>query len=196
MTSTVRVAGRYRDVASTLRRVIREEVGGLHLRYFLARIVLKPLPEEGFQRLRAQILRLSGFEIAPAVLIAATPQITGQGSYYRRLSIGRRTFINVGCLFDLGGSICIGRDVAIGHQVAILTTTHERGGPGRAAGGTVYCDVAIEDGAWIGARAIILPGVRVGRGAVVAAGAVVTRDVPAGATVAGIPAGPICKPAS
>jgi acetyltransferase-like isoleucine patch superfamily enzyme len=69
-----------------------------------------------------------------------------------------------------------------------VTVDHEVGDSSQRCGRRVFRPICIEDGVWIGSRAVILPGVRIGRGAVVGAGAVVTRDVPAHALVAGIPA--------
>jgi maltose O-acetyltransferase len=99
--------------------------------------------------------------------------------------IGDRTVINRGCTLDLRGPLHIGDDVSISPEVAIITNQHAWREPGFAL---QTKPVFIDDHAWIGLRATILPGVRIGRGAVVAAGAVVTRDVPPGAVVAGVPA--------
>jgi acetyltransferase-like isoleucine patch superfamily enzyme len=104
----------------------------------------------------------------------------------RRIYLGTRTIVNFGCLLDgRKHDIRTGEDVSIGPEAAILTLGHDpnsgsfadRGGP-----------VVIGDRAWIAYRAIVLPGVTVGEGAVVAAGAVVTKDVPPFAVVAGNPA--------
>jgi maltose O-acetyltransferase len=94
--------------------------------------------------------------------------------------------INPDCLIDArGGSVVIGNNVDIGTQTHIWTLEHD---PHDANHGTKGGDVTIEDHVWIASRVTILPGVRLGRGAVVACGAVVTRDVPEKAIVAGIPA--------
>jgi acetyltransferase-like isoleucine patch superfamily enzyme len=80
--------------------------------------------------------------------------------------------------------VTIGRDCKIARDVIIMDTDqHEL--PGQ---GLLVSPVVIEDRAWIGARAIILKGVTVGHDAIIAAGAVVTRDVPARAVVGGVPA--------
>jgi maltose O-acetyltransferase len=76
----------------------------------------------------------------------------------------------------------------MGYDVMLLTVDHELGESGQRCGRRVYRAICIEDGAWIGSRAVILPGVRIGKGSVVAAGAVVTRNVPPHALVAGVPA--------
>jgi maltose O-acetyltransferase len=89
---------------------------------------------------------------------------------------------------DLGASISIGDKVSLGHGVLVLTGTHEIGPPSHRAGRLVTEPVSIGDGAWLGSRCVIFPGVKIGAGAVVAAGAVVTEDVPANTVVAGVPA--------
>jgi len=100
-------------------------------------------------------------------------------------SIGERTLINRNCCLDMRNPLTIGADVSITAEVAILTTQHDRDDPSFALQGL---GVVIEDHAWIGMRAMVMPGVTVGRGAVVAAGAVVTRDVSPLEIVAGVPA--------
>ena len=82
----------------------------------------------------------------------------------------------------------IGNHVMLGPVVQIYTAAHPLEAGARNRGWEVAKPVVIEDGAWLGGGAILLPGVRVGRNAVVGAGAVVTRDVPANAVVAGNPA--------
>jgi maltose O-acetyltransferase len=101
-------------------------------------------------------------------------------------------FIGSHCVFNRrvlldgrGGKLTIGNNVDVAQEAVIWTLGHD-------AHDDFHCDkgapVTIEDFAWIGHRAIIMPGVTIGRGAVVAAGAVVTKSVPAMAIVAGVPA--------
>ncbi len=107
------------------------------------------------------------------------------------IAIGKRVFINSGCCFQDQGGIEIGDDVLIGQQVVIATLNHD---PDPAKRGNMRpAPVKIGNRVWIGAHATLLPGVTVGEGAVIAAGAVVTKDVPANTVVAGIPAKPIKK---
>jgi acetyltransferase-like isoleucine patch superfamily enzyme len=102
--------------------------------------------------------------------------------------IGARTWINRGCCLDLRGGLEIGSDVSISPGVMVLTAQHDMNDERFKY---VSRRVVIEDHVWIGARATIMPGVTVGRGAVVAAGAVVTRDVEPLTVVGGVPARPI-----
>ena len=104
----------------------------------------------------------------------------------RKVVLGPRNVINFGCLLDgRKFTICTGADVSIGPEASILTLGHDPHSPDFADQGG---DVTIGDRAWIAYRAIILPGVTIGEGAVVAAGAVVTKDVEPWAIVAGNPA--------
>lgn len=110
----------------------------------------------------------------------------GPGSNRRlKNSIGARTIVNRGSCLDVRSGLHIGNDVSISPEVAILTTQHDVNHPEFALQGRA---VVIADHVWIGMRAMILPGVTIGRGAVVAAGAVVTSDVAPLDIVAGVPA--------
>ncbi len=101
------------------------------------------------------------------------------------ISIGANTRINRNCCLDARGSLRIGDNVSISPEVAILTTQHDWRAPDFALESR---PVVIEDNVWIGMRAMILPGTQVGRGAVIAAGAVASGSIPALAVVAGVPA--------
>lgn len=104
------------------------------------------------------------------------------------LSVGRGTFVNIGCLFDTSASITIGTNCAIGPRVMIITSTHATGPTDRRAGDLVAASVDIGDGVWIGAGAVVLPGVRVGNGVVIGAGAYVTKDCQPDTLYMGVPA--------
>jgi acetyltransferase-like isoleucine patch superfamily enzyme len=100
-------------------------------------------------------------------------------------SLGNNSVINTKCRLDNKGGIFIGSNVSISQEVMILSADHDLNSPhftGRER------PVYIEDYAWIGSRAIIMPGVTIGKGAVIAAGAVVSRHVEPYAVMAGIPA--------
>lgn len=106
-----------------------------------------------------------------------------------KIEIGHGTYINRYTILDAHRQIRIGRDVMIGPHSFITDGNH-----GMAAGASVKSQpmsaapVVIEDEAWIGAHVTILPGVTIGRGAVIGAGSVVTHDIPAGAVAFGSPA--------
>lgn len=104
----------------------------------------------------------------------------------RKVHLGRNNVVNFGTLIDgRRFRVVTGADVSIGPEAAILTLGHDPQSPGFALRGG---DVHIGDHAWIGYRAIVLPGVTIGEGAVIAAGAVVTSDVEPFAIMGGNPA--------
>jgi len=107
------------------------------------------------------------------------------------IHIGQTTNINGNCMLDSrGGKITIGDYVDIAPEVNIWTLEHDLQNPDFISAGA---DVTIKDYAWIANRVIILPGVTIGKGAVVAAGAVVTKDIPDWVVAGGIPAREIGK---
>ena len=100
------------------------------------------------------------------------------------LSIGNYCFLNNNVSITCLDCITIGNGVQIANNVVIVDHNHDY----KKHGGYVSSPVVIEDRVWIGANAVILPGIHIGEGAVIAAGSVVTKDVPARTVVAGIPA--------
>lgn len=104
------------------------------------------------------------------------------------IKLGKHVLINSNCFFLDSNIITIGDFVMIGPNVTIVTPNHSRDPIKRRRVGTISKPVVIEDDVWIGADATILPGVTIGKGAIVGAGSIVTKDVPAGKTVAGNPA--------
>lgn len=117
---------------------------------------------------------------------STTVFIPFQTNFGRFINIGKNVFINHGCSFlDLGG-ITIEDDVLIGPNVQLITENHPIQPAERKA--LDLKSILIKRNAWVGAGAIILPGVTVGENSVVAAGAVVTKDVPSNTVVGGVPA--------
>jgi len=121
----------------------------------------------------------------------------GEGAYIRppfhcdygyNISLGKGVFLNFNCVILDVVKVTIGDRTQIGPGVQILTADHPRDPAQRRAGLEFGRPVTIGADVWIGGSAIVLPGISVGDGAIVGAGAVVTRDVPAGATVVGNPA--------
>lgn len=104
----------------------------------------------------------------------------------KNISIGKRVFINSGCRFQDQGGITIGDDVLLGHNVVLATLNHTVE-PARRKDMTPAA-IVIGKNVWIGSNTTILPGVTIGDNAIVAAGAVVTKDVPANTVVGGVPA--------
>ena len=111
--------------------------------------------------------------------------------YQNKMIIGARSWIGQGAFLHSAGGITIGARVGIGPGAKIISSHHQRPSDPEIPimeGELHFAPVVLEDGCDIGVGAIILPGVRVGKGAQVGAGAVVTRDVAPGATVKGVPA--------
>jgi maltose O-acetyltransferase len=104
------------------------------------------------------------------------------------VSIGTGSYVNAGCWFEGAGPIEIGDNCLFGPQVLVLTSSHAVGSDGEIARRSEFLGVQIEDGSWLCARAMILPGVTIGAGAIVAAGAVVTADCEPGGLYGGVPA--------
>lgn len=104
----------------------------------------------------------------------------------KNIAIGKNVFINSGCRFQDQGGITIEDGVLIGHNVVLATLNHNMLPEKRR--NLIPGAIHIGKGVWIGSNATILPGVSIGDGAIVAAGAVVTKDVEANTVVGGNPA--------
>lgn len=111
-----------------------------------------------------------------------------QMDYGYRTSIGARTFINVNAVILDVGEVRIGEDCQIGPNVQLLTPTHPLDPDQRRSRWEGAEPITLEDNVWLGGGVIVLPGVTIGRDAVVGAGAVVTKDVPPRTVVVGNPA--------
>jgi acetyltransferase-like isoleucine patch superfamily enzyme len=122
-----------------------------------------------------------------------TGSVLDYGSYVRypwKVSIGNGTIVNRGCRFYASygirdAEIVIGDNVAVGPEVSFCSAGHDHG---TIALDDTAASIFVHNHAWIGARATLLHGVTIGEGAVVAAGAIVTKDVPPWTIVAGTPA--------
>lgn len=104
----------------------------------------------------------------------------------KNIHLGNNVFINSGCRFQDQGGIYIGDNVLIGHNVVLATLNHEENPLKR--GNLIPSPIRIGNDVWVGSNATILPGVTIGNGAIIAAGAVVTKDVNENSVVAGVPA--------
>jgi maltose O-acetyltransferase len=109
-------------------------------------------------------------------------------SYGQNTYVGNHVYLNWLCTILDNNEVRIGHHVQIGPVVQIYTAAHPLQAEARNQGWEVAKPIVIEDNVWIGGGAILLPGVRIGRNAVVGAGAVVSRSVPMNTVVAGNPA--------
>lgn len=107
-------------------------------------------------------------------------------SYQNLIDAGKDVFINSGCHFQDQGGIIIEDGSFIGHNVVLATINHDLDPTNNRK--NHYAPITIESHVWIGSSATILPGVTIGKWAVVAAGAVVIKDVPPHTVVGGVPA--------
>jgi maltose O-acetyltransferase len=169
-------------------RVLATETEGLHPRLRLVGLPIALLPHFSFNRLRTALYRLGGLRIGARSLLLGSVELAGPGDIQARFVIGEDSQITAPLYADVCAPITIGDRVFIGHHVVLITTDHEIGPTEQRCGGWRSAPITIEDGVWICAGAKVLPGVTIGRGAVVAAGAVVTKDVPPNTLVGGVPA--------
>ncbi|WP_246285333.1 sugar O-acetyltransferase [Nguyenibacter vanlangensis] len=144
---------------------------------------LNRLTFDDADEIRAVFSELIGTKVDESFLLIP-PFYTAGGNEIR---VGRRVFVNQNCTFyDLGG-LDIADDVMIGPNVSLITTGHPVE-PAQRRTAIIGKPIVIEKNVWIAAGATIIGGVTVGENSVVAAGAVVTRDVPANTLVGGNPA--------
>lgn len=150
--------------------------------YATKKLVLEMNRSSDPTEIRNLLSRITGTEIHDSTALFTPLHI----NYGKNTRIGKNVFINFDCIFlDLGG-ITIEDNVQIAPRVSLLSEGHPLSPQDRHA--LIPGQITIKKNAWIGASATILPGVTIGENAVVAAGAVVTKDVPNNAVVAGIPA--------
>jgi len=180
---------------SGLRRIVHvlgEEVANLNLRLLIAQLAVAFLPGLCFSRVRTLIYRhVAGFEIGKGSMIFGRLDFSETRYAQQRLHIGRLVNINKHFFVDLTSDITIGDNVSIGHHVVFITANHEIGPPSARCGENQPRPIHIGPGSWIGAHSTVLPGVTVGESSVVAAGSIVSMNVPPNKVVGGVPARPI-----
>lgn len=149
-----------------------------------ARAFVGVLPETRLFGLKRRVYAFAGAELSPGVRICSSAMLLGHGV----LKVGAGTWIGHQAMIVTCSRVVIGADVDIAPRVFIGTGTHGPGTSDKAAGPGLQREVMIGDGSWIGAGALILPGVKIAKRTTVGAGAVVTRDTREGAVVLGNPA--------
>ncbi len=169
------VTGLVRKVKGLLKRFAKLR---LSVAFYLYNTCITSVPGYTFRRLLFS--RLIDGPIHRSTAIHMGVFVTGN-----HIVIGKNTVVNRRCYLDGRGELVIGENVSISPEVYILTASHELDDANFTA---VVEPVEIEDYVWIGARALILPGVTLGRGSVVGAGSVVTKSVEPFTIVAGNPA--------
>jgi maltose O-acetyltransferase len=184
-----RLAGRIEDEPASRSPRAALRLFAIRLINYLTNHVVCHIPSFAMRRLWYQRVLGVSFGTHAGVHLGCYIWFYGPGQLRRDgLTIGAYSRINRDCCLDARGPLRIGDNVSISPEVTILTAFHRMDDP-------KFCvetrPVVIEDHAWVGTRATILSGVTLGRGSVVAAGAVVTRDVAPLEIVAGVPARPI-----
>jgi maltose O-acetyltransferase len=174
--------------AARLRRVLTEELYWVRPRRWAMDALVGLLPTGVGARARAQLYRWCGLSIGPGTAIFGRLRFGWYGDAFRNLTIGRNCFFNRDVSIDTTAQVTIRDRVTFGHEVAVVTSNHDMSLPDYRAGAVRPGPVTIGNGVWLASRVTVLPGVRIGDGAVVAAGAVVARDVPANTLVGGVPA--------
>ena len=175
-------------IGEAVERLIREEMSSLDVRFTVLSAAAGLLPALVGNRLRTVLFRLAGLDIGHGSAIGGALKLQGEGRPASRLTIGKFCWINDGCMLDASAAISIGDHVGIGQSVAVITNTHNLGDSARRCGALTSAPVMIGDGAWVGARSTILPGVSIGHGAIVGAGSLVNRSVAPNTLVSGVPA--------
>ncbi|MEM9701368.1 MAG: WcaF family extracellular polysaccharide biosynthesis acetyltransferase [Planctomycetota bacterium] len=132
-------------------------------------------------RLKRWLLRRFGATVGEGLVIKPTVRIKDP----KKLCVGDHCWIGEGVWIDNLAPVTLGNDVCLSQDVYLCTGGHDHTRP---SFDLITKPITVEDQAWVGARSVLMPGVTVGAGAVVAAGSVVTKDVPAGMIVAGNPA--------
>lgn len=135
-------------------------------------------PEE----VRNYLSSITGSEIDPSVTLLPPFYV----DFGRNIRMGKGCFIQQCCTFFDRGGITLGNDVFIGPKVNLITINHDPNPDNRSA--TYGRPIVIEDKVWIGINSTVLPGIRIGHGAIVGANSVVTKDVAPNIIVAGNPA--------
>jgi maltose O-acetyltransferase len=136
------------------------------------------------QELRDRLLRELLGDVGDGVIVRPTFRC----DYGSHIAIGAGTFVNFDCVMLDGAPIRIGAACQIATRVQLLTATHPIDPEPRRLGWELVAPITLEDNVWLGGGAIVCPGVTIGENTVVGAGAVVTRDLPAGVVAIGAPA--------
>jgi len=161
----------------------------MNIRRYIVSIISSILPPTRLYQVKARLYRWCGYPVHRSARIVSSARIWGTGV----VSIGEDTFVGHDVLILTGDApITIGNCVDIAPRVTIVNGSHEIDMNGRHSAGEGYSrPIIIEDGVWIGVGTIVLGGVSIGAKSVIAAGSVVTANIPAGMMAAGVPCRPV-----
>jgi acetyltransferase-like isoleucine patch superfamily enzyme len=173
---------RYAREARSLRMAVNP-------RFMFWNLLASALPNYALSSTRAWLYRAGGCDIGPGVTMQGPMLLLGGGPPAARLHIAEGSIVAPFVTFGLDADISIGRRVSVSPGTAFHTATHAIGfGSRRMQLSTSAHPIVVEDGVWIGMRCLVLSGVTLGHGSVLAAGAVVTESVPPNSLMVGNPA--------
>jgi maltose O-acetyltransferase len=133
---------------------------------------------------RVALMRSAGVSVGEGTIVRSRCYFGGPGPF----TIGAGCYVSYGADFDGSAPVTIGDDVYVASGVSVGTCTHDIGEASKRAGRRFAAAVSIGDGTWVGMNSTILPGVTIGSGCVIAAGAVVAHDCDPNGLYAGVPA--------
>lgn len=173
-----------------LAQILEEARAASHWRFSVVNALLRFTPHFASGYVRGRLYRLAGLDIDPSVFIMANLElVSGTRNHMKNLHIGAGTKISTHVIINCDADVSIGENVTLGPLVRLYTTSHELGpGSHRCPTEVVAKPIVIEKGCWLAMGVMVLPGVTIGHGSVVASGAVVDKDVPPDSYVAGVPA--------
>jgi acetyltransferase-like isoleucine patch superfamily enzyme len=158
-------------------RRVRRKLVAVAVNSLLASVVL-PVA------LRVRLLRLFGMSIAPGAQVRGQCYVLAP----ENVTLGAGSFVNTRCYLESHDQIVIGARTELAMEVLLCTSSHRIGDRAARGGPSFTAPIEIGSGCWLGARSTVLPGVRIGDGCVIAAGALVVSDCEADGVYAGVPA--------
>lgn len=161
----------------------------VHVRFSIVNLFLAVTPPFVSGFVRGKLYRLAGLDVdRTAFIMGNVTLIGGTRSHHRNVKLGKDTIISTNVTINSDASVVIGDNVTIGPYVKLYTSSHDLGPGSRRCIVTVVArPIVIETGCWLAVGATVLPGVIIGHGSVIAAGAVVDKDVPPDSFVQGVP---------
>lgn len=141
-------------------------------------------------RIRKRLMQMAGLSLDMSMAVSGPTTISPPGAA-KTIAIGGNSYLGPNASFGGRAGVTIGRFAQIGPNVGFHTVSHSLDFETGKARPSIENPILVDDHVWIGAGAMIMGGVTIGRGSVVAAGAVVTKDVPPMTVVGGVPAKPI-----
>jgi acetyltransferase-like isoleucine patch superfamily enzyme len=178
-----------------LTHIWNEARAAMHARFTLVNGLLKFAPPFASGYLRGRMYRWAGVDIHSSVFLMGNIEIVGGSrGHVSKVHFERGSKVSTHVTINSDADVTIGENVTLGPFVRLYTTSHELGpGSQRSLHEVVARPITIEKGCWLAVGVTVLPGVTIGHGSVIAAGAVVDKDVPPDSYVTGVPAAVVRK---